>query len=373
MDFNEHYPDQVIVLEHPYSDYAFNNKTQEANEVIKVADGPFAGKTGYLVRLRRERRLVFQMENMAVSIPDVWDYHLVRLHNKHSDRQTKHTEKARAIDLIVGKMQGCGFQDNLGKAFAWVMETLTKTPSFNNLIKQIEAEHPKDETYLRFKDCIKSLTTHEASSILSLSAYANENPGIANSCFNMDLRPFMTPTSGIPTIKGKNFSILKHKKFTEYILPITFGEETYYPKVEKARTTMVSYYAHIGIIKKRNDKIVVFVNWDSILREYFYLVGEAKAKQLESFSQFTPLLYHILMGQTTIKVEKNLSLDNSSIHALSITVEQAEKSTSLWEQQTVSDAIATLATTCQKICLEINSSTHLAAWRKYLRGIWLHV
>ena len=46
-DYNENYADKVIVLERPYSDYAFNAKEGEANEIVRVVDGPFAGQEGY--------------------------------------------------------------------------------------------------------------------------------------------------------------------------------------------------------------------------------------------------------------------------------------------------------------------------------------
>lgn len=62
-DFNENYADKVIVLERPYSDYAFNPKTNQPNALVKVLDGPLAGKIGYLARFKGNRRLVFQMQS----------------------------------------------------------------------------------------------------------------------------------------------------------------------------------------------------------------------------------------------------------------------------------------------------------------------
>ena len=99
MDFNENYAERVLVLERPYSDYAFNPKTGEPNEIVRVADGPLAGREGYLTRFRGERRLVFNMKSptggasFAVSIPDVWNFRVVRLHNAEGDRLTRATEK----------------------------------------------------------------------------------------------------------------------------------------------------------------------------------------------------------------------------------------------------------------------------------------
>ena len=60
-DYNENYADKVVVLERPYTDYAFNAKAGEPNEIVRVIDGPLAGCEGYICRFRRERRLVFQV------------------------------------------------------------------------------------------------------------------------------------------------------------------------------------------------------------------------------------------------------------------------------------------------------------------------
>ena len=115
MDFNENYAERVLVLERPYSDYAFNPKTGEPNEVVRVVDGPLAGREGYIARFRRDKRLVFNMKvpgrdaHLAVAIPHIWDFHVVRLHNAEGDRLSIGTEKGRAADLLIGLLQACGY------------------------------------------------------------------------------------------------------------------------------------------------------------------------------------------------------------------------------------------------------------------------
>lgn len=392
MDFNEHYPEQVLVLERPYSDYAFNAKNDEPNEIIMVMDGPFAGKTGYLVRFRRERRLVFQMEDMAVSIPDIWDYHLTRLHNQQGDRQSKYTQKGRAIDYIVGLLQGCGFQKSLGKVFGKMISSLAEKPSLNQLCQQLRAEQdaarkmadgsieqdaankeveenePIDGDYAELISKINGLSQYDASTIISLASYAKKHPEVTEACHTLSIRPFLTPTSGIAPMDGKEYGILEHERFTEYIFPTTLMEATYFANEEKQRTVAARYYAHVGIQKKKNGNTLVFVNWDEILREYFYLVGEAKAKQLDTFSKYSPILYKVLAGQDIVKAEKDLLLDNGNVQVLAIHVKTEEASS----DAEVKEAINQLTETCKAICQEINSSTHLANWRKYLRSIWLH-
>ena len=54
-DYNENYADKVIVLERPYTDYAFNAKTDEPNEIVRVVEGPLAGCEGYVCRFRRKK------------------------------------------------------------------------------------------------------------------------------------------------------------------------------------------------------------------------------------------------------------------------------------------------------------------------------
>lgn len=39
MDFNVNYPEDVLVLERPYSDYAFNPKNNQPNDAVIVTDG----------------------------------------------------------------------------------------------------------------------------------------------------------------------------------------------------------------------------------------------------------------------------------------------------------------------------------------------
>ncbi len=375
MDFNEHYPEKVLVLERPYADYAFNAKNDEPNEAIKVIDGPFQGKTGYLVRFRGNRRLVFQMENMAISIPDIWDYHLTRLHNNDSDRQSRHTVKARIADLIIGKLQDCGFVDDTALAFVWFIDILAKTSSFTALQKEAEAHAGKD-SYRKLAEKVRHLDAEEAEQILSLAHYAKTAPHFMDNCQGfLTIRPFLTPTSGIRAAAGKDYAVCRHKDFTEVIRKVTFLEDTFFPKEDTASETPASYYAHIGILRKRNNRCTVFVNFDKILQEYFLLGGQAKAKQLETFKNYCPLFYQVLKGENIVKAEKGLSVGTGTLHVLSIQTDAPATAddTDFIEQQNIRTAIDTLTETGRRICQEINGSTHLAIWRKYLRSIWLHI
>ena len=386
MDFNENYADQVIVLEKPFSDYAFNPKTNEPNEIIKVVDGPLKGREGYLTRFRRDKRLVFNMKSLdsdkyfAVSIPNIWSLQVVRLHNAENDRQTIGTLKERAVDLLVGMIQGCGYGDRTLPLLYEITDYLAATPTLLGLCQEL----------FKNGDCelsrrIARLGTSDAELVLNLVRYEKSNPGyVRENWQNLVIRPFLTPTSGIEFDEGKDEGRIIHKDFTEIISKVSITELAYYPSKEKEETLTTTYFTHIGVIKNNDNSFTLFANWDSFLKEYFRTEGNAnlrlvqgttqivndeetdgcKAEKLvQSFRNYAPTLYGVLTDDSSqVRAVMDFKVGADKLNVLAVT--------------TVSDtgkAKDELIQTCISICKEINTTTHLAVWRRYLRSVWLHV
>lgn len=130
---------------------------------------------------------------------------------------------------------------------------------------------------------------------------------------------------------------------------------------------------------------IVFANWDTFLDEYFQTAGKAnerlvggtvratadggngvKEKLIESFRNFAPTLYKVLAGESSeVRALRGLDTGTGSINVLAVTVNDGSAAST-------GKAVDTLLETCVGICKEINSSIHLAAWRRYLRTVWLH-
>lgn len=366
MDFNERYPEKVIVLERPYSDYAFNAKNDMPNEAVMVADGPFQGKTGYLVKFRGQRRMVFQMENMAVSIPDIWDYRLVRLHNSGGDRQSLSTLKSRIADMIVGKLQACGFADNTHYILYRMLTALADHPRLADLKEKMPEDVTPDAAN-KLAETVKTLTADEASDILSLAHFVKTEPCFLEECRRAAfLRPFLTPTAGS--------GVVCHEGFVEVMRKLSFKEPTYYPQEDTALDTAVSYYAHTGIVRKANGNCLVFANFDPLLSEYFLLGGQAKEKQLETFSNYCPTLHRVLKGEEEVKAVRALQLGELTFDVIGLHVAAADcEGENIHQHPSVEEAISKVTATALRLCQEINGSTHLAVWRKFLRGVWLHL
>lgn len=202
-DFNENYADKVIVLERPYSDYAFNPKTNQPNALVKVLDGPLAGKIGYLARFKGNRRLVFQMQSpygkepLAVAIPDIWNFHCVLVHSAENDVRTLQTKKARAVDLLLGIIQGTGGGEDSIRILHQMVEILVEKPSLVHLCQQLFKSYPA------LSQALAQLTPAEAELILYLVRYEQDNPGYVKQTWRrLILRPFLTPTGIYGGVNG---------------------------------------------------------------------------------------------------------------------------------------------------------------------------
>ena len=383
-DYNENYADKVIVLERPYSDYAFNAKTDEPNEVVRVVDGPLAGCEGYVCRFHRKKGLVFRVQGimpgswLTVTYPNASDLHVVRLHNAEGDRLSIGTEKGRAADLLAGILQGCGYGERTQSLFYELMERLAAGLSLEALCKHLQKQGEK-----ALADRLAKLTTKEAELLINLARYEHDTPGYVKENWpRMILRPFLTPTSGIEMEEGKNEAELQHKDYTEIIRKLDITEEVYYPSRQEDGKTTTTYYAHIGM-REEDGSLVFFANWDDFLREYFLTAGKANEKLvsgkvqtvrngttlteteklIESFRNYAPTLYKVLTDpDSAIKAVPDFKVGEEALNVLAIQASAQEKDA----------AKDQLIQTCVHICTEINTTNHLAVWRRYLRKVWLH-
>lgn len=384
-DYNENYADKVIVLERPYTDYAFNAKTDEPNEIVRVVDGPLAGCEGYICRFHKKKGLVFRVQGMmpgcwlTVTYPNASDLHVVRLHNAEGDRLSIGTEKGRAADLLVGILQGCGYGEHTQSLFYELMERLAADLSLEALCKHLQKQGEKV-----LADRLAKLTTKEAELLINLARYEHDTPGYVRENWpRIILRPFLTPTSGIEMEEDKNEAELPHQDFTEVIRKLDITEEVYYPSRQEDGKITTAYYAHIGRMEDKSG-FIYFANWDDFLREYFLTAGKANEKLvsgkvrkvrneitlteteklIESFRNYAPTLYKVLTDMdSAVKAVPNFKIGEDLLNVLAIR-------SSAQDKEAAKDQ---LIKTCVRVCTEINTTNHLAVWRRYLRTVWLHI
>ncbi len=373
-DYNENYADKVVVLERPFTDYAFNTKDNKPNEIVRVIDGPLAGCEGYICRFRRERRLVFQVRGvekgsfLTVSYPNVWDLHVIRLHHEAGDTLPDGIQKERAVDLLVGMLQAAGYGESTPTKLLDLIDYLTSKPSFTQLSLSLLK---KGEEALANR--LASMTNEEAESLLNLVRYEKDNPGyVRHHWQSLSLRPFLTPTAGKVIPADDEETSLPHADFTEYIRRVDITERVYYPNKNESEPVTTTYYAHVGVKEhKVNGTYIVFANWDAFLGEYFRTFGNANRKLVSgihaddklaaSFHNYAPTLYAILTDDDSeVKAIRAFPVGNTKLHVMAMVATDIEA------------AKRTLTDTCVKVCQELHTTTHLAMWRRFLRTVWLH-
>ena len=257
-------------------------------------------------------------------------------------------------------------------------------------------------------DRLAELTTKEAELLINLARYEHDTAGYVKENWpRMILRPFLTPTSGIEMEEGKDEVELQHKDYTEVIRKADITEEVYYPSKQVDGKITTTYYAHIASLPalSRGEsaateeeqsqpsplmgrageglEFTFFANWDDFLREYYLTAGKANEKLvsgkvqkvrneitlteterlIESFRNYAPTLYKVLTdADSAVKPVQDFKVGENTLNVLAIQSSAQDKEA----------AKNQLIQTCVRICKEINTTNHLAVWRRYLRTVWLH-
>ena len=134
---------------------------------------------------------------------------------------------------------------------------------------------------------------------------------------------------------------------------------------------------------KDKEESTYFANWDGFLQEYFLTAGKAneklvagtvevvpdgaanaeREKLIESFRNYAPTLYKVLTdADSAVKAIQDFKVGENTLNVFAIRSSAQEKDA----------AKDKLIQTCVRICKEINTTNHLAIWRRYLRTVWLH-
>ena len=137
-------------------------------------------------------------------------------------------------------------------------------------------------------------------------------------------------------------------------------------------------------MREEMENLVFFANWDDFLREYFLTAGKANEKLvsgkvrkvrneitlaeteklIESFRNYAPTLYKVLTEpDSAVKAMQDFKVGEELLNVFAIR-------SSAQEKEAAKDQ---LIKTCVRVCTEINTTNHLAVWRRYLRTVWLHI
>lgn len=441
-DFNDNLAAEPVLLQRPFNDYAFNKNLNEPNDTIMVVDGILAGRTGYLIRINGNRGLALQVEDPAgngyvtVGIPNIRSFHIVRVRNTKIDSSSFATRRLRAIDLLVGMIQGAGIPDYriISTLYEIIMQ-LKEDSSFNKLTDHFKKDNlngkpiksPLKEQRAILASSIERMSTDNRRLVLYLVFVEEQAPGyIEENYQNLAFRPFLTPSSGIQNSEEEPYGVIIHKGFIEVIKPVEITESYYNPQSINTEEKTDTYYAHIGI-KYQDGAFVIFANWNGLLSKYFMTEGKASKKILcgtrhitykrdkegnlerdsetkepkvkdeklmDSFLNYAKPLYDVLSGQSKVKAMPNFdmsstplskskkagSINNNArsfankkgVSILYIQLPKSENTKDPMSSDIVKRAIDDLISEGVKICTSLSRETHIKVWRDLLNTVWLH-
>lgn len=420
-DFNDNLAAEPVLLQRPFNDYAFNKNQNEPNDTIMVVDGVLAGRTGYLIRINGNRGLALQMENPAgngyvtVGIPNIRSFHIVRVRNADMDSASFATKRLRAIDLLVGMIQGAGISDyRLLSTLYEIVIQLKKDSSFGKLCELLRkgksGGKPQSSSSKEKRESLASamerLSVDDRRLVLYLVFLEEQAPGyIDENLRNPALRPFLTPTLGKRLGEGETYGKINHRDFVEIIRPVDITERYFNAQSQETKAMTDTYYAHIGI-RYQDGGYMVFANWDGLLSKYFMTEGKAnkkilsgkrqitykrdkegnierdpgslmpeveREKLMDSFLNYAKPLYDVLVGNSEVRAMPKLELmGNGGISVLYIQLPESDKVRDPMKSESVASAIDTLISTGVEICTTIGSETHIKLWRNHLDNVWLH-
>ncbi|MDO4929666.1 MAG: transcription termination/antitermination NusG family protein [Bacteroidales bacterium] len=408
MDFNAQEMEELLVLERPFYQYSNNLRNIRA----RVNNGPFAGKEGVLIHLRNERRLVFRLGDLAISIAQVWKYDLTRINTTCDGTEPSPEEKAvrpmRVVDRLEGLLQKAGLIDDAPAALRFIVDRLqthrtitrlktavalegveveqearpTETEQKNSTSRKSENEKTYRPDYKKVQKFLSALTEDAAADLKSLAHLLQEAPEMTETLIPLNpLRPFLTPGAQvkIPTESQRIVEILPHRHFTELVCPVEIEELFHDRSTDTTAPRRIVYDARVALVpiaKSTTDipttntpvSSLLIADWSAIITPYRLLEGKAKAEQDKILASWCPALLELLHGNHPFGLTvRSVSLPDGHVligPSISVTAEAKN-----WGDKTLKDFLNPLL----DICATISASTHLAALRRSLQRIWLPV
>lgn len=431
IDFNTFHVEELLVLEHPFANYVRVQPNGKLNMRARVIDGPFEGVEGVLVRVKKDHRLVFEMGDWAVSIPSVWDYHLVRVADSERDASLRPQRPARLADFLVGQLQAAGLPDEAPVALRHLLRLLHSDASLCRLAitlrreassaRQVVEENvstdadtghvdKKWDEFVRSVspvECVSSdfpfsaraadvlprfvdnLTSDEASALLTLAhSFGDDADALAELFPRTILRPFLTPTSGFGDIKPGQAHKVAHAFFDEYIVPLSIPQLEYSATSGNTEKVSTIYYAHVAFCEGGEYGGLLFADWSPLYSRYTRLEGSARCAQQKTLREYLPELGQIFSGchpdglrfapvsPVPGQSPRMMLVQDFPCPDTEATESPAESSSaSPAENPIPSEAVSAsaikFATTSSLLLQAIRRHTHLALWRGALPEVWV--
>lgn len=346
------------------------------NDLLMITEGPFQGFTGVIKQVKshgvKDRCFFFSLGSFCVRLSSIRRYGVIVIKECAQGTKAQLPNTWRYIDFLIGKLQASYFADTASVALRQILEYYNKVESIEEcqalLLRAAKAQPTEQESrdMALLAVWLQQMSDEELGALKSLRRFfQSEDNSVAAALPDlipdMPLRPFLTPSSGVELLKGKNYVLFPHKDFAELIFRVNLKEEfrkaENYPslsitdkqegrytedgklkgKMRKSRPFHLSdkeyvYYVHIGLWDQEDGKgVKAMVNWGGFLHRYQQLTGEERNAFLQDLQAKGYDETHRLLTQSEMLDETpTLSgftclLPNASLHTIMTRYERTVK------------------------------------------------
>lgn len=387
--YNEQIADSIqglSIVDKRYGDLILENDT------IRILNGPLKGWVGVVKQIKKngkkDRHLLVRFgNNRCLNISNIRQYDIQIEHEATRGAKSEAVGVWRAIDQLIGYLQFRYPEEDAAATLRRLFEDYQKKLTLHR------SRHQTDKAYSVKKSTLEEAQKQEVLDHIDEAMHPNFR--ILASYFKTDnttirdglkelipdvlLRPFLTPSTGIPIPQDQEYTVFRHNGFVELVLRCHLKEFFRSKNYEADKYNPVfdedyEYDAHIALLPTVEGRVKAITSWGAFYDRYAMLDEDEHQKFLLDLEtkKYPRLL--CLLTQGRYRFEKvnqigGFSLDMDIPYTEDIQ-EMARQAVALL--QTSGDAPSFLAQTTAA-AVEMWQGARLLMWRQLLqRYVLLH-
>ena len=354
--------DDIKIVDKDYAELAAKN------DLVMITDGPLVGYTGVIKQVKtdgvKDRCFFFSLGGFCVRLSGIRRYGVIVVRESAEGTKAQLPNTWRYIDFLQGKLQASYFADNSSFALRNILEQYNKVKDIERCQSLLLSEARGKATEAESREMalqavwLQQADHDEVAALKSLGRFFQSTDdsvayGLEDLIPDMPLRPFLTPTPGMPLPKGSDYTLFPHNGFVELIVRVNLKQEflkaEHYPsmamrdkhggrytedgklkgKMRKARPFQLSpqeyiYYAHVGLRDREDGTgMTAMVNWGEFAHRYLSLGDEGRATFLQDLSAKGYHETHHLLTEGRMH-DESPSLSGFVCHIPRVTVKEVQ-------------------------------------------------
>lgn len=387
--YNEQIADSIqglSIVDKRYGDLILENDT------IRILNGPLKGWVGVVKQIKKngkkDRHLLVRFgNNRCLNISNIRQYDIQIEHEATRGAKSEAVGVWRAIDQLIGYLQFRYPEEDAAATLRRLFEDYQKKLTLHR------SRHQTDKAYSVKKSTLEEAQKQEVLDHIDEAMHPNFR--ILASYFKTDnttirdglkelipdvlLRPFLTPSTGIPIPQDQEYTVFQHNGIVELVIRCHLKEFFRSKNYEADKYNPVfdedyEYDAHIALLPIDEGRVKAITSWGAFYDRYAMLDEDERQKFLLDLEtkKYPRLLYLLTQGRYRFEKVNQIggfSLDMDIPYTEDIQ-EMARQAVALL--QTSGDAPSFLAQTTAA-AVEMWQGARLLMWRQLLqRYVLLH-